>query len=996
MSGTVIVLKYSDEVTGTNQPDDDILARGEPAYTFKNGVLWIGKNVNGTIEPKAIGGEFYTDLLSATAGTLTASKALIVDSNKWIDELLAGGITLSTSGGTGTKFTGATTDLNSSALSSQIATASAIKSYIDSVAGATSLTVYDDANNSATIDLDSASLTFDTDGVLQTSIDVDSAGNVTITHSLPNTAVTAGDYGSSSSATIPTFTVDSQGRLTAAGSYTGQLTFAGDSGTSVVKDLGSTLTIAGTTNNIVTSANGSQISVDLATVTGVSGDWGSSGTKVPYFTVDSYGRITAINHVAIATALTVFADDAGGNNTDGSETLDLLTETLTVSGGTGLSSTLSASSGGDVTITINLDNTAVTSGSYGESPATIPTFTVDSQGRLTAAGSYTGKYTFGGDDATGDVNLGGTFKVAGTAPISTSYSNGTVTVSLDDTTTDMTGTAQYGSSSLTSTTYIPYFSVDRQGRLTAAGNTTFDPFAYKTFTVTNTDPGSWSDTGSTSASANADTLSLYAGTGIDIDVTTDALKIENTGVVTLSGSTYVSITNTDTAYTVTLQNIDVNNTANAIVVRDANGDIFVNNLTTGSIQLDDIDIYDNIVKVKSTSAFDNLILRGNTGGLVEIDDDLDVTGNVYITGDLTVVGTTTTINATNLSISDNMIYLNSDIDFTVSDASGDGTYVTYTTTEAHGLTAGMVVAISGMDPASLDADWVSIYDVPSSTTFRVESTSTDTFVSGSSGHARGQAEPDLGFAGGYYDGGYAHAGLFRDASDNTWKFYDGYTPEPDASPEIDTTHASFTLADVLAAKVTADSGFVGDLTGNADTATKLATGYTIALSGDVTATGVAFDGSGNITLSTTIAANSVALGTDTTGNYVQDVASSGSTITVTGSGSESASVNLEVNLTNTDFLTAVKGAVADVIEGGTLTNITISYDVVNEVASFTVNTATTSVLGVAKFAAYADAYRATMVEDNVTGVTANETPDRPAWSVTNGVPTLLRIEGGMF
>jgi len=62
--------------------------------------------------------------------------------------------------------------------------------------------------------------------------------------------------------------------------------------------------------------------------------------------------------------------------------------------------------------------------------------------------------------------------------------------------------------------------------------------------------------------------------------------------------------------------------------------------------------------------------------------------------------------------------------------------------------------------------------------------------------------------------------------------------------------------------------FIGALTGNASTATALATGRTIALSGDVTATGVSFDGTGNISLSTTIQPNSVALGTDTTGNYV--------------------------------------------------------------------------------------------------------------------------------
>ena len=84
----------------------------------------------------------------------------------------------------------------------------------------------------------------------------------------------------------------------------------------------------------------------------------------------------------------------------------------------------------------------------------------------------------------------------------------------------------------------------------------------------------------------------------------------------------------------------------------------------------------------------------------------------------------------------------------------------------------------------------------------------------------------------------------------------------------------------------------GALVGNASTATALATGRTIALAGDVTASGVSFDGTGNITLNTTIGANSVALGTDTTGNYVATISGTTNEIEVSGSGSESASVTI--------------------------------------------------------------------------------------------------------
>lgn len=69
------------------------------------------------------------------------------------------------------------------------------------------------------------------------------------------------------------------------------------------------------------------------------------------------------------------------------------------------------------------------------------------------------------------------------------------------------------------------------------------------------------------------------------------------------------------------------------------------------------------------------------------------------------------------------------------------------------------------------------------------------------------ANPDLGWVGGYNDGVYGHAGVFRDASDQgTFKFFHEYTPEPDASPEINTAHASFKLANVAMSWVKPSDG----------------------------------------------------------------------------------------------------------------------------------------------------------------------------------------------
>jgi hypothetical protein len=74
------------------------------------------------------------------------------------------------------------------------------------------------------------------------------------------------------------------------------------------------------------------------------------------------------------------------------------------------------------------------------------------------------------------------------------------------------------------------------------------------------------------------------------------------------------------------------------------------------------------------------------------------------------------------------------------------------------------------------------------------------------------SNPDLGIAGNYNDGTYRHAGIFRDATDGYWKVYKNYTLEPDASAFIDTSHASFALADIQAENFR--GALVGNVTGN--------------------------------------------------------------------------------------------------------------------------------------------------------------------------------------
>ena len=184
-----------------------------------------------------------------------------------------------------------------------------------------------------------------------------------------------------------------------------------------------------------------------------------------------------------------------------------------------------------------------------------------------------------------------------------------------------------------------------------------------------------------------------------------------------------------------------------------------------------------------------------TGALI-ISGGVGIAKDVWIDGDLHVNGTTVTENTQTVATHDNLIYLNAALDSTITNAVGDGTYVTYTA--ENNYTPGMDIRVTGMNPSGYNissADGLTVYSA-TSTQFVVAKTTTGTFVSGGTAHAKEEVNPDLGFAGGYYSGGYAHAGLFRDASDGVFKIFDGYTPEPDEAVNIDTAHASFSFAPI--------------------------------------------------------------------------------------------------------------------------------------------------------------------------------------------------------
>lgn len=84
-----------------------------------------------------------------------------------------------------------------------------------------------------------------------------------------------------------------------------------------------------------------------------------------------------------------------------------------------------------------------------------------------------------------------------------------------------------------------------------------------------------------------------------------------------------------------------------------------------------------------------------------------------------------------------------------------------------------------------------------------------------------------------------------------------------------------------------------DTTGNAATATKWANARTITLDGDLSGS-VSIDGSANVTLNATVKADSVALGTDTTGDYVKTITGTTDQVVVSGAGTEGRDVTLSL------------------------------------------------------------------------------------------------------
>ena len=282
--------------TGATTSAPAQLKTGEFAYSYVAGTqanngdrLYIGASAetDGVASTACIGGKYFTDMMDHAHGSLQQNSALITDANSKIaelkvDDLVLDGSTISSAADITISTTASSSDIilspnnegktviHNPYINGDDADANPLSEYIyDQVAGIASggtgitLTETDGATasdpNTIVVNLDAQ-----LDG---------SAGHV------------AGSYGSSTA--IPTFTVNTQGQLTAVGSesISTSFTLAGDSGTDTI-DTGNTLTVNGTTNEIVTTvtddgaAGSGAVTVGLVTNPTISGNLTVSGNLV--------------------------------------------------------------------------------------------------------------------------------------------------------------------------------------------------------------------------------------------------------------------------------------------------------------------------------------------------------------------------------------------------------------------------------------------------------------------------------------------------------------------------------------------------------------------------------------------------------------------------------------------------------------------------------------------------------------------------------------------
>jgi hypothetical protein len=516
MSTIIKILRSS----GTTAPN--ALAQGELALTFGVGTqgnsgdrlfIGTGTETNGVAANiDVIGGKYFTNLTDHVHGTLTASSAIIVDSNKAIDELFIGNN--ASTGGTIKFNEGTNNGSNFVALKAPNDVTTSHTITLPAAAGTNGQFLQVDGSGVLSFADVSATLTFVDDSstviTVPTSQSVRISGGTgltstasgsTITLDIDNTVVTLTDTQTLTNKTLTTPIISSI-------SNTGTLTLPTSTDTLVGRATTDTLTnktISGSSNTISNIGNSS---LDNSSIT----------------LVDDSSSTTTIS----------------------------LGESLKISGDTGITATIS----GD-TVNIDLDDTAVTPGTYGSSTA-IPVIAIDQQGRITSASTQNISTTLTISDdssSTVDITLGSdTLKIAGGTGITSSISGDTITLDIDSTvvTESSTDTLTNKSISLNTNTITGTLAefntaVSDADFASLAGSETLTnkTISGSSNTISNIGNSSLTnsaitisdDTSSTTTISLGETLKISGGTGITSSISGDTITLDIDSSVVTESST---------------------------------------------------------------------------------------------------------------------------------------------------------------------------------------------------------------------------------------------------------------------------------------------------------------------------------------------------------------------------------------------------------------------------------------------------------------------------
>jgi hypothetical protein len=536
-------------------------------------------------------------------------------------------------------------------------------------------------------------------------------------------------------------------------------------------------------------------------------------------------------------------DVSDGSN---SGSIDLDSEVLGLLGGTGLTSSLSGNN-----FTFAIDGTVATlTGTQTFTNKTLTSPKINGSTAITTTGTEIN--VLDGDTSASSVvlvdadqfivNDNGTMKQLAITRLDTYFSGTTATL------TNKTLTSPVLNGTLSGTAFKDEDNMSSNSATAVASQQSIKAFVESSITAQDLDVSDGSN--DISIDLDSETLTLAGGTGIDSTANTNTVTfaIDNT-VATLSGS-----------QTLTNKTFDVDN--------NTLSNIEVDNLKSGVLDTDLSSVAGTDTTIASAKAIKTYVDSQVTAQDLDISDgsstiaiDLDSETLSLLGG--TGVSSTASGNGVTFAIGQS-VGTSDNVQFGTVTAALSGNASTATALET-----ARAIALSGDVVGSANFDGTAGISI--STTIQANSVALGTDTTGS-----------------YVQSLVAGTGV--SLANNSGE---------SATPTIAIGQSVGTSDNVEFGTVTAA------LSGNASTATALANARTIALSGDVTASGVSFDGTGNITLSTTIAANSVALGTDTTGNFVAGISGTSNEIEVSGSGSEGSTVTIGLpdNVTITGNLT---------------------------------------------------------------------------------------------